>query len=91
MSYSKFIFLALFVSFLTGVTTVAIRSLATKIISENDLGKAQSLFGISEAIASAIAVPLYSKGIYNNTLNTFPAAIFTVGILSYIICCLIIG
>lgn len=82
---------AVFVSFITGVTAVGIRSLATKIVSENDLGKAQSLFGICEAIAPAISVPIYNKGIYNHTINNFPAAVFTFGILLYVICSIIIG
>ncbi|KAJ8980669.1 hypothetical protein NQ317_013281 [Molorchus minor] len=64
------------VSLLTGITAVAIRSLATKIVSENDLGKAQSLSSIVEGIAPAVATPIYGSVIYNNTIKVFPAAFF---------------
>lgn len=78
-------------SFITGITAVGIRSLATKIVSENDLGKAQSLFGICEAIAPAVAIPFYNKGIYNNTIAILSSTFFFVGILLYLSICLIIG
>ncbi|CAH1100538.1 unnamed protein product [Psylliodes chrysocephalus] len=78
------------VSLITGVTPIGIRSLETKIVSENDLGKAQSLFGICEALAPAVATPIYSKLIYNNTLTTFPAMYFFFGIFLYAIASMII-
>ncbi|CAG9813509.1 unnamed protein product [Phaedon cochleariae] len=80
------LYAAAVVSIITGVTPIGIRSLATKVVSEDDLGKAQSLFGICEAIAPAISTPVYNKGIYNNTLTTFPSAFFFFGIILYAIC-----
>ncbi|KAG5890702.1 hypothetical protein JTB14_016532 [Gonioctena quinquepunctata] len=85
------LYAAAIVSIITGVTPIGIRSVATKIVSEEDLGKAQSLFGICEAIAPAIATPIYNTLIYNNTATTFPAAFFFFGILLYSICCVIIS
>lgn len=84
------LYTAAVVSLLTGITTIGIRSLETKIVSENDLGKAQSLFGLCEALAPAIAIPIYKKGIYNNTLKTFPSSFFFLGIILYVICSVII-
>ncbi|CAH1099207.1 unnamed protein product [Psylliodes chrysocephalus] len=67
-------------SAIRGVSSIAILSLETKIVSENDLGKAQSLFGICGALAPAVAIPIYSKLIYDNTSKTFPAAFLFFGI-----------
>ncbi|CAG9865178.1 unnamed protein product [Phyllotreta striolata] len=71
------------VTLITGVTPIGMRSFQTKIVSENDLGKAQSLFGVFEALAPAIASPVYNKLIYNNTITSFPAAFFFFSILLY--------
>ncbi|KAJ8960241.1 hypothetical protein NQ318_003966 [Aromia moschata] len=79
------------ISLVTGVTAVTIRSMATKIVSQNDLGKAQSLFSICEAIAPVVFTPLYGTVIYNNTLNVFPGTFLFVGIVLYLICCVIVA
>ncbi|XP_057656403.1 uncharacterized protein LOC130893961 [Diorhabda carinulata] len=84
------LYAAAIVSLLTGITPIGIRSLETKIVSENDLGKAQSLFGLFEALAPAISIPIYKKGIYNNTLKTFPSLYFFFGIILYAICSVIV-
>ncbi|CAH1363733.1 unnamed protein product [Tenebrio molitor] len=77
------LYVATAVSIITGISTIAIRSLATKIVSPDDLGKAQSLFGICEAIGPALAAPVYNKVIYLNTLDTLPAAYFYFGAILY--------
>ncbi|XP_060516484.1 uncharacterized protein LOC132695972 [Cylas formicarius] len=79
------------VSLITGVTAIGIRSLATKVVSVNDLGKAQSLFGIAEAIGPAVATPLYNKGIYLNTFDVLPSAFFFFGILLYVFCMVLLS
>ncbi|XP_023012212.1 lysosomal proton-coupled steroid conjugate and bile acid symporter SLC46A3 [Leptinotarsa decemlineata] len=83
---STLLYAAAVVSIVTGVTPIGIRSLATKVVSESDLGKAQSLFGICEALAPAISTPIYNKVIYNNTLETYPSAFFILGILLFASC-----
>ncbi|KAJ8925714.1 hypothetical protein NQ315_009561 [Exocentrus adspersus] len=83
-------YVAVIVSLITGVSGVAIRSLGTKVVSVNDLGKAQSLFSIFEAIAPAVATPIYNKIIYEHTYNTFPPAFFVFGILLYALCCIMV-
>ncbi|CAH2008674.1 unnamed protein product [Acanthoscelides obtectus] len=83
------LYTATIISIVVGITPIGMRSLATKIVSENDLGKAQSLFGICEAIGVALSSPIYNKGIFNNTATDFPAAFFFFGILLYGICCVL--
>lgn len=87
---AHFYFVAVIVSLITGVAGVAIRSLGTKVVSVNDLGKAQSLYSIVEAIAPAVATPIYNQVIYNNTFNTFPPAFFVFGIIVYILTCILV-
>ncbi|CAG9762387.1 unnamed protein product [Ceutorhynchus assimilis] len=71
------------VSLITGVTAISLRSLATKVVSQNDLGKAQSLFGIVEAIGPAVAAPVYNVGVYTHTYETLPSAYFYFSALIY--------
>uniref|UniRef100_A0AAR5NWG1 Major facilitator superfamily (MFS) profile domain-containing protein n=1 Tax=Dendroctonus ponderosae TaxID=77166 RepID=A0AAR5NWG1_DENPD len=78
------------VSLITGVTSISLRSLATKVVSENDLGKAQSLFGIVEAIGPAVAAPVYNVGIYSHTYETLPSAFFYFSAIVYAVYVLII-
>ncbi|KAK5647378.1 hypothetical protein RI129_002270 [Pyrocoelia pectoralis] len=78
------------VSIIIGVATISIRSQATKIVSEDDLGKAQSLFAIVEAISPMIFVPLYNEGLYSYTLNDYPQAFFFLGIGLYAVGILIL-
>ncbi|XP_018319526.1 solute carrier family 46 member 3-like [Agrilus planipennis] len=67
------------VSIVTAISSIAIRSQATKIVNADDLGKAQSLFAVTEAIAPAVFTPIYNTGVYNNTIEVFPSAFFLVG------------
>ncbi|KAG5890705.1 hypothetical protein JTB14_016535 [Gonioctena quinquepunctata] len=77
------------VSVITRMYRVAKKSLSTKIVSESDIGKFQSLMGICETLAPAVAVPIYNV-IYINTLDILPAAIFFFSILLYAFCCILI-
>uniref|UniRef100_UPI0034D70A73 uncharacterized LOC136856709 n=1 Tax=Euwallacea similis TaxID=1736056 RepID=UPI0034D70A73 len=74
------------VSAVTRVYRTAKKSLATKIVAKNDVGKAQSLLGIGEVLAPAVFVPIYNKIIYFKTLDTFPASFFFFSILLYSVC-----
>ncbi|XP_049876744.1 proton-coupled folate transporter-like [Pectinophora gossypiella] len=60
----------------TGVT--AIRSLGTKVVKPNEVGKMCSLIGFIEAIVPVIYTPIYSK-IYAKTIETFPGTFYIVG------------
>ncbi|XP_030760082.1 uncharacterized protein LOC115885343 [Sitophilus oryzae] len=78
------------VSLITGVTAIGIRSLATKVVSEHDLGKAQSLFGIVEVIGPAVAAPVYNAGIYTRTYDSLPSAYFYFSAIVYAVYILVI-
>jgi len=78
------------ISLLTRSYRTAKKSIATKIVSKNDIGKAQSLLGICDVLAPAALVPIYNKVIYLSTLRTFPAAFFFFSILLYAGCCLFV-
>ncbi|KAL1512829.1 hypothetical protein ABEB36_002351 [Hypothenemus hampei] len=79
------------VSVVTRIYRTAKKSIATKIVSRNDIGKAQSLLGISDVLAPAISVPIYNKIIYLKTLHTFPAAFFFFSIILYGISCVLVS
>lgn len=61
-----------------GATFIAMRSLASKIVSSDEIGKTNSLFGIVESVAPMIYSPILSS-IYSATLTTVPGAFFLVG------------
>ncbi|KAJ8925713.1 hypothetical protein NQ315_009560 [Exocentrus adspersus] len=80
-----------FLSLLTRVFKVAKKSIITKVVSKDDIGKAQSLLGICETLAPAASVPIYNQLVYINTLAVYPAAFFFFSIIFYTICsCLIL-
>lgn len=84
------LFLGVAVSIITGVLPISLRSLATKVVSDHDLGKAQSLFGIVEAIAPAVAAPVYNAGIYSHTYEKLPSAFFYFSALIYAVYVIVI-
>lgn len=61
-----------------GASFIAMRSLASKMVSSNELGKMNSLFGIIESIAPLIYSPVLAT-IYSATLTKMPGAFFLVG------------
>ncbi|XP_028169939.1 proton-coupled folate transporter-like [Ostrinia furnacalis] len=61
-----------------GPASTAVRSLGTKIVQPDQVGKMCSLIGFVEALLPVIYMPLYTK-IYSNTINTFPGAFYIVG------------
>ncbi|CAH2042400.1 unnamed protein product, partial [Iphiclides podalirius] len=58
--------------------TTAIRSLGTKVVDQDKVGKMCSLIGFVEAIIPVIYSPLYSK-VYSLTLDTFSGAFYLLG------------
>lgn len=61
-----------------GAAFIAMRSLASKIVSSSELGKINSLFGIVESIAPLIYSPILAY-VYSATLTKMPGAFFLVG------------
>lgn len=66
------------VEILNGTSYIAMRSIASKIVSSDELGKVNSVFGLVEAFTPLIYVPMYTA-IYSATLQTLPGAYFLVG------------
>lgn len=62
-----------------GTAFVASRSMVTKLVKEQDLGKVNSLFGVAESITLLVYGPMYSA-IYKATIDTFPGAFYIAGI-----------
>ncbi|XP_039748823.1 proton-coupled folate transporter-like isoform X2 [Pararge aegeria] len=74
------IYLAPLLEILNGTSFIAMRSIATKLVSGEEFGKVNSLFGLAEAMTPLIYGPLYSK-VYVATLNVLPGAVFLLGAL----------
>ncbi|CAG5058574.1 unnamed protein product [Parnassius apollo] len=68
---------------LYGTTTIALRSLCSKLVSHQELGRLNSLVGVVEALTPAIYAPLYSR-IYIATIDYLPGAVFILSIVSSI-------
>uniref|UniRef100_A0A2A4JD86 Adenylate cyclase n=1 Tax=Heliothis virescens TaxID=7102 RepID=A0A2A4JD86_HELVI len=68
---------------LNGTTTIALRSIASKLVSSQELGKVYSLFGVAETMMPIIFAPMYSR-VYIATLNVLPGTVFLVSVLATI-------
>ncbi|OWR47491.1 adenylate cyclase, partial [Danaus plexippus plexippus] len=55
----------------------SLRSIATKLVKTDEVGKTSSLISISEALVPVIYSPVYSK-LYLSTLSTFPGAFYLI-------------
>lgn len=74
------IYLAPLLEILNGTSFIAMRSIATKLVSGEEFGKVNSLFGLAEAMTPLIYGPLYSR-VYIATLSILPGAVFLLGAL----------
>lgn len=72
------IYLGCIVEILNGTSFIAMRSIASKIVSSDELGKINSIFGFVEAFIPLFYVPMYTA-IYSATIKTLPGAFFLVG------------
>lgn len=72
------IYLAPLLEILNGTSFIAMRSIATKLVTGEDLGKVNSLFGLAEAMMPLVYGPLYTR-VYMATLTTLPGAVFLLG------------
>ncbi|XP_045521450.1 proton-coupled folate transporter-like [Pieris brassicae] len=75
------VYVAPLVEILNGTTMIALRSIASKLVSHQELGKVFSLFGVAETMMPLIFSPLYAK-IYILTLHVLPGAVFLVSVLA---------
>ncbi|XP_049865724.1 proton-coupled folate transporter-like [Pectinophora gossypiella] len=72
------IYLAPLLEILNGTSFIAMRSIATKLVSGEEFGKVNSLFGLAEATMPLVYGPLYSRT-YMATLDILPGAVFLLG------------
>lgn len=66
------------VEILNGTSFIAMRSIASKLVPPEELGKVNSLFGVCEALMPLVYGPMYSA-VYRSTMNTLPGAFFLLG------------
>ncbi|XP_052752595.1 proton-coupled folate transporter-like [Galleria mellonella] len=72
------IYIAPLVEIFNGTSFIAMRSIASKLVTSEELGKVNSLFGLAEAMMPLVYGPLYSR-VYMATLNILPGAVFLLG------------
>ncbi|XP_066600366.1 probable peptidoglycan muropeptide transporter SLC46 [Prorops nasuta] len=72
------IYLAALVEIINGTSLIAVRSITSKLIPSEELGKVNSLFGVCESLMPLVYGPMYSA-IYRATMDTFPGTFFIVG------------
>lgn len=63
---------------LNGTSFISMRSIASKLVASDELGKVNSLFGVAEALMPLVYAPMYTT-IYAATINVLPGAFFLLG------------
>ncbi|XP_063379508.1 lysosomal proton-coupled steroid conjugate and bile acid symporter SLC46A3-like [Cydia fagiglandana] len=71
-------YMAPLVEILNGTSLLAIRSIMSKLVAPDELGKVNSIFGLTENMMPLIYVPLYTT-VYTHTMEVLPGAVFLVG------------
>ncbi|XP_044262868.1 uncharacterized protein LOC123010223 isoform X2 [Tribolium madens] len=71
-------YLGAIVEILNGTSFIAMRSIASKLVPPDELGKVNSLFGACEALMPLVYGPMYSAT-YAATINIMPGAFFILG------------
>lgn len=64
------------------VPPIVLRSLMAKVVPENELGRSNSVLGLSEALVPLIFGPMYS-GIYKSSITIFPGSFYFISIALY--------
>ncbi|KAJ8919035.1 hypothetical protein NQ315_016941, partial [Exocentrus adspersus] len=71
-------YLGAIVEILNGTSFIAMRSIASKLVPTDELGKVNSLFGACEALMPLVYGPMYSAT-YAATINVMPGAFYILG------------
>lgn len=71
------VYLCPLVEILNGTSAIALKSIASKLVSYKELGKVFSLFGVAETLMPLIFAPLYTR-VYILTLHALPGAFMLV-------------
>ncbi|GBP87767.1 hypothetical protein EVAR_28649_1 [Eumeta japonica] len=66
------------VEILNGTSLLAMRSIISKLVETDELGKINSIFGLTESLMPLLYVPLYTK-VYTLTMKALPGAVFLMG------------
>ncbi|KRT78916.1 membrane transporter, partial [Oryctes borbonicus] len=66
------------VEMLNGTSFIAMRSITSKLVPPEELGKINSLFGVSEALMPLVYGPMYSF-VYKKTIDTVPGSFLLLG------------
>nr|XP_022901640.1 proton-coupled folate transporter-like [Onthophagus taurus]XP_022901641.1 proton-coupled folate transporter-like [Onthophagus taurus] len=71
-------YLGAIVEIFNGTSFIAMRSIASKLVPTEELGKVNSLFGVCEALMPLVYGPMYSAT-YAATMDTMPGAFLLLG------------
>ncbi|XP_063620968.1 lysosomal proton-coupled steroid conjugate and bile acid symporter SLC46A3-like isoform X2 [Cydia splendana] len=71
-------YIAPLVEILNGTSLLAMRSIMSKLVAPDELGKVNSIFGLTENLMPLIYVPLYTT-VYTRTMEVLPGAVFLMG------------
>ncbi|CAG4945130.1 unnamed protein product [Colias eurytheme] len=72
------IYIAPLIEIFNGTSFIAMRSMVSKLVERDELGKVNSFFGLAEAMMPLVYAPMYTT-VYTATLKTFPGAFFLLG------------
>jgi len=71
-------YMAPLVEIINGTSFIAMRSIISKLVPSDELGKVNSIFGVCESLVPLIYGPMYSA-VYKASLKTFPGMFFLIG------------
>lgn len=66
------------VEIFAGSSTIAVRSMASKLVGSDERGKVNSLLGVAQSLLPVLYVPVYVR-VYAATLDSLPGAFFLLG------------
>ncbi|XP_026318589.1 solute carrier family 46 member 3-like [Hyposmocoma kahamanoa] len=72
------IYIAPLIEIFNGTSFIAMRSMVSKLVDKDELGKVNSFFGVAEAMMPLVYAPMYTT-VYSATIKTFPGAFFLLG------------
>jgi hypothetical protein len=75
---STIFYIGAIVEALNGTSFIAMRSIMSKLVPADELGKINSLFGVSEALMPLIYGPMYNI-VYKITINFLPGGFYLLG------------
>ncbi|RVE53552.1 hypothetical protein evm_001693 [Chilo suppressalis] len=72
------IYIGPLIEIFNGTSFIAMRSMVSKLVDKDELGKVNSFFGVAEAMMPLVYAPMYTT-VYTATIKTFPGAFFLLG------------